>query len=577
MKKILSILLTLVMMLSLVIVAAVPAAAIDGDWTVVAQAKQENEEIDEGMYSSVSGYEYTDDGFHLTGANWAGQNPWARFVSKDPIDLKEGVYMEIRVDEFNYDGALDSWFNVMFWDTQVMTPGDSDHGEGAQFLVRPGIGNVTTWYHGGFTQVQLSATDSWENVPQVIDDDGKHHLTISLAWDDASETFVYTVNGVSAPPTLINYMNSKWGGDDSEAYVGFCFQHNKAGDNISCTLTKFGTSADDAIVPTGGDQEPAIDHSLNYVTAPLDEDPEIEAGQPGIFMNGNLESNVKDLPGSAMGEQIKINDDYTVNVVAKNSSTSTGSWTVENATSYAIEDFPIVMMVTKNLCTCLEEDKDEGLCGAYETSNVYVMTGEKLAADSSCMGSATVSWNSYYIGDDGYLSIMMDASEMSSLTGRINAVRFDVSGVDMTTPGANVFDVCFIAFFATEEDAETYFMNYLEGLGYDDGEDEDPTVAGDDEDTTVADDENTTVADDENTTVAPEGTTVAPEGTTVAPEGTTAAPEGTTAAPEGTTAAPKTDDAKKSSGCGSVVGFGAIAIVAVASVAGFVSFKKKED
>ncbi len=45
---------------------------------------------------------------------------------------------------------------------------------------------------------------------------------------------------------------------------------------------------------------------------------------------------------------------------------------------------------------------------------------------------------------------------------------------------------------------------------------------------------------------------------------------------DATTEAPETEAPAKS-GCGSVVGFGAVAIVAVAAVAGMVSFKKKED
>ncbi len=75
----------------------------------------------------------------------------------------------------------------------------------------------------------------------------------------------------------------------------------------------------------------------------------------------------------------------------------------------------------------------------------------------------------------------------------------------------------------------------------------------------------------EETTAVEETTTAAPEGTTATPEGTTDAPEGTTAAPEGTTAAPE-----EKGGCGSVVGFGAIAVVAIITAAGAISFKKKD-
>jgi len=565
MKKFLSILLTLAMMLSLIIVATLPTAAIDGEWTVVAQGKQETEQIGEDSYSSVAGYHYDSEGFHLDAANWAGHTPWARFVSKQKVDLKDGVYMEIRIDEFNYSKGIDSWFNVMFTDEQVFTPGEATWGDASQNLIRPGNYNETTysqvaWYTGPFN----FATFTDNLVGDVREED--HYFTVALSWDEANTTFVYTINGISAPESVITYFNEKWGGDESEAYVGFCFQHNVKGESISCTLLKYGTSAEAAQAPAGDDYVNPTDYSTNYVTAPVVKNPSFDPGMPGIFMNGSLDSDIKNLPGSASGETITPNEDGSVKVVVPNSSSSMGAWIVENAVSYDIADLPVAMIVTRNLCTCSEEDKDEGRCCAYESSNVYLMTGDKLAADPSCMATASVSWDAYYIGEDSYLSIMLDTTDMEDMfSGRINSVRFDISGIRTDVPGANEFDVCFVAFFATEDDANAYFENYLTSLGW-----EDPD----------ADEETTTVAP-EGTTVAPEGTTVAPEGTTVAPEGTTVAPEGTTAAPEGdkkpegTTAAPDGD--KSRGGCGSVVGFGAIAIVAVASVAGFVSFKKKED
>jgi len=607
MKKLICLLLVLAMMISLIIVATIPTAAIDGDWVVVAQADQEFGEIPEDEYKSVAGYEYCMEGFRLISANWAGQTPWARFVSRNKVDLKEGVYMEIRIDEFNYDAGLDSWFNVMLWDQQVMTPGNTHYGEGVQNLIRPGIGNVTHWFTEQFTQ--LPPNKNWSDVPQDIDEDGKHHLTVVISWDEDNSTFVYTINGVSAAEGAIAYMNEKWGGNDSEAYVGFCFQHNGKGEDISCTLTKFGTSADDAVTPAGDDYADPIDYSLNYVNAPIVEGSQVEAGQPAILMNGNLDSHIKNYPRSATGEIISINDDDTVEITAFNSYSATGNWIVENATSYAIEDFPIMTVVTRNLCTCTEEDKYDGLCGAFECAYAYIMVGDKLVPDASCMLSAWASWDSYYIGEDSYIEFAVDVSEIPSFTGRINAVRFDVSQIDMFRPGASTFDICYVAFFATYDDANAYFMNYINDLGYDDREEESTEIPDEvtttTSETTVIEEttdvvETTVMETTEifDTTETPDttfvDTTDAPETTEIA-ESTgieTAEMSETTDTPEHTSAE---DDSKIDSdnddlndiedeilnsllgGCGSVVGFGTVAIVTVVAVAGFVSFKKKKD
>jgi len=79
---------------------------------------------------------------------------------------------------------------------------------------------------------------------------------------------------------------------------------------------------------------------------------------------------------------------------------------------------------------------------------------------------------------------------------------------------------------------------------------------------------------------------------TATPEVTTVAPEETAATPEQTTVEDNSDNDTGNNivndlgneivnsllgGCGSVVGFGTITVVAIACAVGFVSFKKKED
>ena len=182
-----------------------------------------------------------------------GSTPWLRLVYGEALDLKEGVYMEIRIDEFNYSKNIDSWFDVMLSDQQYMIPGMTEYGEGAQCLIRPHtITNDNSscnisWYKGGFETAGPPSND----FPVDIREDGKHYLTVELSWDEAKNTFVYTINGASASAEIIKYMNEKWGGEDSLAHVGFCFQHSQAGEDIACTVLKFGTSAEDAIVPSG--------------------------------------------------------------------------------------------------------------------------------------------------------------------------------------------------------------------------------------------------------------------------------------------------------------------------------------
>ena len=537
MKRFISIIAAIAVLLSLVVVAAIPAsAAIEGDWVAAGRANQYDGSIPESEYTSVAGYNYDEEGFHMTAANWAGQTPWARFVSRNTVDLKDGVYMEIRIDEFNYASNLDSWFTFIFWDQMHMTPGTTGNGEGVYNHIRPTGQNINYWYAGDCSQLNQT-----NRITPMTSGDGENNLFIlELSWNDDDNTFVYTINDVAAPSAVITYMNEKWGGDNSLAYVGFALQHSELNGKVACTMLKYGTSAEDCSVPMGEDSAEPEDWSYNYVTAPIVENPNIAPGQPAVFMNGNIDdSHTKAYPATATGESISINSDDTVHVGAKNSDSSTGIWMVDNDTSYSIKDFPVAMMVTKNLCTCSESDKIDGhYCGAYEAGSVYIMTGENVSPSSACyIADSGVSWDAYYVGEDSYLSFIVDTS-LYEFDGRINGARFDVKGIDINTPGASSFDVCFIAFFASEKDAEAYFMSYIESLGYipEETTEEETTVA--DETTAVGGDETTASGGDETT-----GSTEAP--------------------------------AKK--GCGSVVGFGAVAVVAIVSVVGAVSLKKKED
>ena len=150
--------------------------------------------------------------------------------------------------------------------------------------------------------------------------------------------------------------------------------------------------------------------------------------------------------------------------------------------------------------------------------------------------------------DRSYLYFYTDLSEDAGFDyeGRINMIRFDFGGVLFDQPGRNAFDIVFIAFFRTVEEAEQYIYDYL----------------GVEEETEPA-------------TTEPVEVTTEPVEVTTEPAETDVETNKT----EQTTA-PKSDETDKPAdegGCGSVVGFGAIAIVATAAVAGVVSFKKKKD
>lgn len=544
MKKLIATSLAIMMLLSMAVVLIVPAAAVDGQWTVYGPASQYADGYD-GDPKSVAGYEYTDDGLHQIPADWTGQTPWAHIQTKEKVDLKDGVYFQVRIDNFSYEAA-DQWFNINIWDSAMIEPPVEGYGEGVQTLIRATDGNLTkvnNYHIRNFTGTSGVMMVDEKNQKT---EDGKNVITLTVTWDGS--TYAVDINGAVAPEAVITYMNEKWGGNDSEAYIGICAQNSVTGGTVEMTVTKFGTSADNATVPMGEDSQDVQNNSAE--NAPIADASTVPANQPAILMNGNKEASaLKSDPKPANDVSLTINEDYSLHVAAHQENVDTGTWYVKNEISYAIEDFPIGIILMRNFCTCGSED---GTCYANESVDVRMLTGDTIVAGSQCtIYELNMCDNAYVIGDDTYLYFYFDMTTDASFeaTGRINGARYYANGIDVSTPGANEFDVLYMAWFRSVEEAEAYVQNTIKDLGW------------------VEETETVTSESVEETTVETEETTVEAEETTVETNKTEQTTE------------PNADETDKADvgGCGSVVGFGAIAIVAVATVAGMVSFKKKED
>ncbi|MBQ8408547.1 MAG: hypothetical protein IJY39_06735, partial [Clostridia bacterium] len=531
MKKLLATALAITMLLSMAVVAAVPAAAVDGDWTVMGSIGAFFDDY-EGEPYCVPGYEYTDEGLQTIDPDWRDEVPNVRVRTTNKVDLKEGVYVQFRVDEFSYTG--DKWFNVNIWDGPYISPGSKNterYGSGIQTLIRPGdaaegkhgaISGIT-WYKEGFDG---AGSSSMAADAQKTDAEGRPLVTLTITWDGS--TYAVDINGAKAPQAAIDWMNAKWGGNDSEAYIGFVLHHTTKNGKMKMTITKFGTSAEDATTPLGDDKaEPVTEY---HTIADIADPSTVPAGQPAIFMNGSRdESDSKSNHGITAGGDSKRNEDFSVRYSPKQAQLQ-ASYAVANDVSYDGKDFPVMLVLTRDYCTC----EDPADCYALESVNTYICNGEITGADEQHKISELNMCDSVIVKDGrNYLYFYADLENDAGFDyeGRINQVRIDFNGVMFDTAGRNAFDIVFIAYFRNVEEAEQYVYDYL----------------GVTEETTAE----PTEAPTEETTEAP-----TEEATTEAPKA-----DATTEAP----AADNETDAPAEGGCGSVVGFGAIAIVAVAA------------
>ena len=553
MKKILSMVLVATMLLSvLFVLAAVPAAAVDGNWNTYGLASESGEDY-AGEKKSVPGYEYIPgEGFHMLSADWSTSTPFSQLSTKNKVDLKAGVYMQVRVDEFSYD-ASDKWFNLFIWSTPHIDEGAPGFGTGVQTLIRPststdpevpGTCGSVSWYTNEWTN---SGSSPIEEANRTVVD-GKNVLTLIVTYD-AAAGYNVTINGAAAPEKVVEYMNEAYK-TDSYAHIGFAMLSAKMGGVQSATVLKFGTSEADATTPQGDDSKPSETHKVEY--APIITDTsDIADGTPGILMTGNIaDSHTASQPKSQVGTKVEVLENFNVKVTGISAISDVGYWKVDSSVSYDIVDFPVVLCITKNLCSCGMED---GVCNAFESANVYVCTGENVTPNPSCQAKGIdIGYDAYDINGDNYLYFFYDTSlDGDKFNGRINGTRFEFI-IDTNTPGANEFEVVLQAFFRTTDEAEAYAEEHLKSLGWVPG---DGDTDGGDQDGNQG---------DGNETNPPEDTEDKNGG-------------------EQTTQPPKSDDEGKddgeqtSGGCFGSIGVGAIAIVAVVAVTGFATFKKKKD
>ena len=601
MKKIISTLLIAAMLLSMVIIVSVPAAAADGEWTTYASPDTYGVNEDGTPKEPVvAGYEYTAEGFTTIDADWTGRAPFVTVQTKNKVNIQEGVYLKVCVDRYAYEGN-DAWINLNIWDSQNIKPGEAGYGQGVQTLIRPDRADSESqdWY---YSKVQWWVGE-WENAGDATfkDADGKDttvpvvdgKVTFELELKYEAGAYKLTINGAEAPNAAVAALSRLF--TDNEAYIGITLKNTTYDSTVGLTILEFGTSKEDARTPEGDDDREPQNAAVEEI-AEIADASTVAAGQPAIIINGNKEASDMKSIAAGQGDTYTIDDDYTVRVNDTNGDRwNSTDFKVKNDVSYDIDDFPVMMFLTKNFCTCADPEA----CYATEDCNVYIMAGKGRApASGGCVQTSTIDvcWDPIFVGEgdnaDSYLYFWYDTSSETALdyvggegsnndwTGRIHGVQMEFSHLS-TDPARNVISIVWVAFFRTVEEGEAYVLNYL-GVSDDTPADEETTAPADEETTAPADEETTAPAGEETTAPAGEETTAPVVDVTTAPAG-----EETTEAKGEETTKPKNDkveddededeDEDDDKGCGSVIGAGAAAVVALVALGGAVVLRKKED
>ena len=279
MKKLVTLLVIMSMLLCMMPVMAIPTAAADipGDWTTWREANDYNHPVDEVTgeetgYRPAPGYEYTEEGFTTVPADYTGTYPYMNVVTKEKQSVKDGIYLKFRVDEFSYtgeSGKADSWLAVTLWNQPNFTIHSDAFGQG-YFQHYRGAGDGK------------AIMNDQEFFPEV-DDEGREIYTWEVTWD--GEAYHFILCGVEMANSLD--MSKKLEGIDAtgEFYVGIALRSTEANGKASLTILEYGTSKSDANKPVGTDEkEPEVN---NNVAAPIADPATVPENMPAVYFDAS--------------------------------------------------------------------------------------------------------------------------------------------------------------------------------------------------------------------------------------------------------------------------------------------------
>ena len=528
MKKLIALVIAVIMVVSMVPVMAIStSAAVEGDWNVLRNpATYEAEEKGE-IVIPAPGYEYTSEGLMTISPDFTNYTPFFTVQTKEAQSLKDGIYLEFRVDDYPYggeDGKADHWLSFNLSDRENVAPGSVDFGENWLCLIR-GAGSGAAEVQSFITNLTTEETpgsfpiQGTTSVTAPMDDDGRETYTFEVTHDGTKydvKVNGVTVGGIDAVSAKLDSMN-----ENGELYVGITVHAGVTNASAGITVTKFGTSAEDATVPVGDDSREPEDNRL--VFGDLIDPTTIPENTPALLWDATMTSFKNDPQGVDLKLTAQGDNSYHLEAVGP---APYFQWSIKSELTVNQSDFPVFAMLMKNFWG--------------DNGGIYYCAGEIM----SCRDDYKTSWSIYdegcqfYGEDEEYILVVVDMADLELIdetnSGRIHNIRPFFSVTDTTDLEMCQWDMCYMGYFRSVEEAQAYTAARL-----------DMTAA-----TEPPTEEKTEAPTDAETDAPAEDTTVAEGETTAAPDETEAPKEG----------------------CGSVIGFGAVAILAAAAAA--VALKK---
>lgn len=429
-----------------------PAADIEGMWDVLRSPGTYNVEEDQ-IVIPAPGYMYTEDGFTTVSPDYTNYTPYYTVQTKDAHNLKDGLYLQIRIDDFPYGGETgmtDHWISFNLSDKWNIAVGGVEYGNNWFSLIRgDGAGTAsvesysttqTTEEKAGRTQIHAHTTFS---VP--VDEEGREIYTFKVTWDGSN--YVLTINDIVVSNADLSKALKTFV-ESGDYYVGVTMHCGEKDASSSITVLKYGTSQEDATTPMGSDSREPEENRMVY--GDLIDPSTVPENTPALMFDASMIE--KDPAGDNMTLYAMGDNSYHITAFG---ATPYFNWSIKPAITYSITDFPVFAMVLKNYYG--------------GTGTLYYCAGDVLIPGNMYMTEWDIlDKNSMILGEnDEYSLIIVDLSalldeELLANDGRINALRPGFVIDDLEDPELTEWDVCYMGMFRSVEEAQQYAADRLE-------------------------------------------------------------------------------------------------------------------
>ena len=446
MKKLLTIMLAMCLLLATMTVLAIPAnaAEVEGDWVT----SRAGDAYEEGVtdYTPAAGYQYTTEGFQTIAPDFTNCNPYVQAHTKEAYNLKDpnadgngnALSVKFTVQDFAYGGEYgnkDEWVAITLNSEPVVTQGNPAYGAGLCILIRGNGGGAATGqpHYVDKENNRFTLFTSGQINPELNDKDQEVY-TFSIKHDGTNYVMNLCGTEFTDPTGVLNTIFDEQCANG--AYLGITLMSTEAETTAAFVINEF-----QGAVPYGEDSAEPEANVKNF--AEIADSSTVPAGQPAVKWDGNIEQCDKISIAQA---------DYTVQesglvTLVCNGNAPYINFMLKNDISYEATDFPIVAVLTRN-------------CWA-SSGSIYYMSGKTLGCGADNLMDFIV--DEIELGEGWGLSLI-DLTEDPEWEGRINGIRCDFSEVDYTDEQYNTFDVAYFAAFRTVEDAQQYAKDYLIAL-----------------------------------------------------------------------------------------------------------------